>query len=30
MSIYPPPTQSDLIFDLDNWELIATDNSITS
>lgn len=30
MSIYPPPTQSDLIFDLDNWELITTDNSITS
>jgi hypothetical protein len=27
MSIYPPPTQSGLIFDLDNWVIASSDNS---
>jgi len=30
MSIYPPPSQTGIIFDLDNWEATVTDNSITS
>jgi len=30
MSIYPPPSQTGLIFDLDNWEQIVTDSSTTT
>ena len=30
MSIYPPPTNPDLIFDTTNWETTVTENSITS